>query len=233
MRAIINNIINSYQIQSEAWSVLVANTQKALEQSEKERKANEQIQRVEHFMKDLIMNLNNMLTKFQFLKEHKNRKQEQLTDSQIKDIAEFANFVKTLTKNVCSLLNRFQQGRTFEEKVDKEIRELEASIGWKLKEFDKALEETKTTLTNRIIRFVQNIPWGLATPFKGRSIILEANLRKPDKPPKKPLQETRENSPERLQDVYDSELENLVNSSNIKLLRNDSKKSKYPTHLEV
>ncbi len=52
--------------------VLVANTQNALEESEKEIKVNEQIIRVKDFIKDL----NNMLTKFYFIKERKNLRQE-------------------------------------------------------------------------------------------------------------------------------------------------------------
>ena len=157
MRGIINNIINFYQMQAKALGVLVANTAKALEQSEKERKANEQMQRLENFVKDLAMNLNNMLTKFHFLKERKTRKQERLTEAQTKAAAEFAIFVKSLTKNVSSLLNRSQQGQTFEEKSDKEMRELEANVGWRLKEFDKALDETNETLTTRLVKFARNI----------------------------------------------------------------------------
>jgi hypothetical protein len=51
MSGIINNIINFYQMRAEAMDVLLANTQKALEQSENQRKADEQIQRMENFVK--------------------------------------------------------------------------------------------------------------------------------------------------------------------------------------
>ena len=174
MRGIINNIINFYEMQAKALGVLVANTQKALEQSENQRKANEQIQRVENFVKDLTMDLNNMLAKFYFLKDHKNRKQKQMADSQVKAVTEFAVFVKTLTKKVGSLLNRLGESRTFEEKIDKEIRELDAGIGQKLKEFDKALEETSSTLTIYPIKFVRNIAGSFANQLGnlfGRSSI--------------------------------------------------------------
>jgi hypothetical protein len=103
-----------------------------------------------------------MLTRLYFLKERKNRKQEQLTDSQAKAVTEFAIFVKTLTKKVCSLLNRLGENQTFEEKIDKEIRELETGIGQKLKEFDKALDETTITLTIRPIKLVRNITGSFA-----------------------------------------------------------------------
>ena len=162
MRGIINNIINLYEIQAKALSILVANTQKALEQSENQRKANEQIQRVENFVRDLTMNLNNMLAKFYFLKDRKNRKQEQMTDSQVKAVTEVAIYVKTLTKKARSLLNRIQENQTFEERIDKEIGELDAGIGQKLKEFDKALDETSSTLTIRPVKLVRNIAGNFA-----------------------------------------------------------------------
>ncbi len=234
MIGIINNIMSFYQMQAKALGVLVANTQKALEQSEKERKANEQAERIENFVKDLTMNLNNMLTKFYWLKERKNRKQEQMTDSQMKAITEFVAFVKTLTKNVCSLLQRFQAGESFEERIDREIREVEAGVGRRLKEFDEALDETSGILTTHLIRFVQNIHRGLAKLFKGRSIIpAVANRRKSDKLPVKPPPNMKENSPKQPQDVYHGEVENPVNCSNIKSLRSDEKKSKCLMHLKV
>ncbi len=162
MKGIINNIINSCDIQAKALGILVANTHKALEQSEKERKANEQAQRVESFVKDLTMNLNNMLAKFYFLRDRKNRKQEQMTDRQVKAITEFVIFVRTLTENVRSLLRRFQEGHTFEEKIDEEIRGLETCVGQKLKEFDKALDETNGTLTIHPIKFARNVAGSFA-----------------------------------------------------------------------
>jgi hypothetical protein len=65
-----------------------------------------------------------------------------MTDRQVKAITEFVIFVRTLTENVRSLLKRFQDGHTFEEKIDEEIRGLETCVGQRLKEFDKALDET-------------------------------------------------------------------------------------------
>jgi len=221
-------------MQAKALGVLVANTQKALNEFEKKGKADEQRQKMENFVKDLTMNLNNMLTKFYFLKERKDRRQEHLTEKQRKAITEFAIFVKGLAGNVTSLLNRFQAEGTFEEKIDRQIKELEVSVSRKLKEFDKALDETKAALTTRLIRFVQNTPRGLAKLFKGRRIIpAVANRRKSDKPQVKPTPNMKENSPKQPRDVYDSEVENLVNSSNIKSLRIDEKKSKCLMHLKV
>ncbi|PKL50074.1 MAG: hypothetical protein CVV39_02080 [Planctomycetes bacterium HGW-Planctomycetes-1] len=162
MRGIINNIINFYQMQAEVLDVLLANTQKAMEQSKKERKADEQVRRMENFVKDLTMNLNNMLAKFYFLKDRKNRNQEQMTDRQVNAATEFPIFVKTVTENVRSLLRRFQENQTFEEKVDEEIKGLETCVGQKLKEFDKALAETDGTLTIHPIKFARDIAGSFA-----------------------------------------------------------------------
>ena len=85
-----------------------------------------------------------------------------MTDRQVKAVTEFAIFVKTLTKKVCSLLNRLQESQTFEEKIDEEIRGLETCVGQRLKEFDKALEETSSTLTIYPIKFARNIAGSFA-----------------------------------------------------------------------
>jgi len=170
MRGIINNIISFYQMQAEALGVLVANTQKALEQSEKERNTDEQVEKVENFVRNLVMNLNNMLAKFYFLRNRKNRKREQMTDRQVKATTEFVVFVKTLTGKVRSLLKRFQESQTFEEKIDKEIGELETCVGQKLKEFDKALDETNDTLTIHPIKVARNIAGRFVKFLKVKSV---------------------------------------------------------------
>jgi hypothetical protein len=223
MIGIVRNIIDFYQIQAEALNVLVTNTQKVLEQSGKERKADKQMQRLENFIKDLAMNLNNMLTKFHFFKERKDRRQEQLTKGQTKAITEFAIFVKALTRNVSSLLKRFKAGETFEKKIDKEIKELEASVVRKLKEFDKALDESKATLVTRLIQ-------------KTRSFVLAvASRRKSAKTSKKPAkdQNIEENFSARSPNTNDDKLENLFDDLNIKSVENDERKSEYLTHLKV
>jgi len=234
MRGIINNIINFYQMQAEALTILLANTQKALEQSEKERKADEQAKRIENFVKGLTMNLNNMLTKFYFLNDRKNRRQQQLTDRQVSAMTEFAVFVKTLTGNVSSLLNRFQESQTFEEKIDKEIKELEASIGQKLQEFDKALEETTNTSTTYLINFAHSITSSFAKLPRVRNIVLAvANRGKLNKLPKKSPQIIKEDSQIRIQDTGDGRLEKIFNCSVIKSLKSDGEKSKCLMNLKA
>jgi hypothetical protein len=224
MRGVINNIINFYEMQAKALGVLVANTQKVLEQSENQRRADEQIRRVENFVKGLTMDLNNMLAKFYFLKDRKNRKQEQMTDSQVKAVTEFAIFVKTLTKKVCSLLNRLQESQTFEEKIEKEIRELETGIGRKLKEFDKALEEIPEALTIPLVKHAGNIISGFVRILRIRDVVPAiANRKKLDRSLKESSQNI-ENYQVETSNLCDSQLENLCNGLNINSV-NDSRES--------
>lgn len=231
---IINNIINFYQMQAETLGVLVTNTQKALEHSEKERKAKEQIQRVENFVKDLTMELNKMLAKFYFVKERKNRQQEQLTDSETKAMTEFAVFVKTLTENARSLLDRFQEGQTFEEKVDREMKELEAAVGQKLREFDKVIDETSDTITVRIIKLAHNITGGFSKLLQARNLVPTiVNGRKLDGPPKKSSRNIKENSQDEIPNFCDNRLENIFSGSSIKSANSDKESSKYLMNVKV
>lgn len=151
MRGIINNLINFYQMQAEALGVLVANTQKALEQSEREGKADEQLQRVESFVKDL----SNMLTRFYWLKERKKRRHEEITSDQVNAMVDFAHWVKSLTKKVQLMLESFQKSPTFAEKVDKDIKELEAHIKAQRKKFNEILDETPDTLAIRLNKYAK------------------------------------------------------------------------------
>lgn len=234
MKAIINNIIDFYCIQAENLNVLLSITQRTLDESKKERKTNEQIQRVENFVKDLTMDLNNMLAKFYFLKARKNRTQEQMTDRQLKAIAEFTVFVKTLTKNVCSLLKRFEESQAFEEKIDKEIKELEVSVQQKLKEFDKALDEPTDTLTTRLFRFTRNTTGRIGDLFQAHSLVLAvANRRKTDKLPEKTAQNIEKNFSAQNPNTNDDRLENLFKGPNIKSVESNEKKSENLMHLRA
>jgi len=230
MRGIINNIINFYQLQAKTLSILVANTQKALEQSEKERKADEQAKRIENFVKGLTMNLNNMLTKFYFLKDRKNRRQEQMSDRQVKAITEFAIFVKTLTKNVCSLLKHFRENQSFEEKMDKEIKEMEAHVRCRLKEYDEALNGTNYTLKCRLSKYVSNKVESIYKFFKRKGFVLEETKKaKLDS-----HQAHRfEDAPIDSIDSCDTRLENIIDVLNINTGGSSSKKSERQIHLDV
>ena len=131
-------------------------------------------------------------------------------------MTEFAVFVKTLTGNVSSLLKRFQESRTFEEKIDKEIKKLEANIRRKLQEFDKALEETTSTSTGYLVNFAQSITNSFAKLSRARNIVravtntcrdVSATRRrgKLNKPPKKFPQNVKEDSQACIQDTGDSQ----------------------------
>jgi vacuolar-type H+-ATPase subunit I/STV1 len=155
-----------YEMRAKTLSVFVANTQKVLKEAERKEKAEGQAERIENFVKDITMRVNNMLTKFHWLKERKNRKQEPMTNAQTKALVDFANFVKTLAQNVQSLLKRFQKSQTFEEKLDKEMKELETHVRQKLKEFDEAMSETPDTLINRLNKYAGNIAAGIRGRLK-------------------------------------------------------------------
>ena len=141
-------------MQAKALGVLVANTQRALND-------NEQAERVKSFEKDLIMDLNNILTKFYWLKERKQRHHEEVTSEQVNTMVDFAYWVESLTGKVGFVSEYFQKSPTFAEKVDKDMQELEAYIKANLKKFDQALEETQDNLTTHLnkyaSRFISNV----------------------------------------------------------------------------
>lgn len=160
MRGIIRNIIAIYQMRAEALSVLVANTQRAFEEfgPDRETKANEQRGKLQNFVNDLTSNVNDMFTKFWFQKEHRQRNHEQMTDDEVKNLADFANFAETLAKDIRSLLIHFEdvRGQQFEECFDKEAKRIETCVEKRLKEFEKTLNGTKGTLKNLFSKHVCN-----------------------------------------------------------------------------
>lgn len=151
-------------MRAKALSILVANSEKALNELDRKRKAHQQAEKLENFVKDVAIDLDNMLTRFYFQKERR-----QMTDAQTKTLEDFVNFTKTLTKKVRSLLTPFQKSQTFEERLDRETKEIEIQVKQRLKEFDEVLSETSDTLKGRLIRYASNIVSGLARSFKGKS----------------------------------------------------------------
>ena len=153
MRGIIDNVIAPYEMRAEVLGVLVANIEEALRAesgADRESKADEQAKKLEDLLKDLTMDMNSMLTRFWFQKERHDRKNESMSDEQVKNIADFAGFTKTLTENVRSLQRQLDgiNGQTFERKLDEEIEQIERGVKKKLKEFDEALKETRAGLGN-------------------------------------------------------------------------------------
>lgn len=147
MIGFIDKIITFYEMRANAMTILMANTQKALEQLAPGgcKTTSEQIERFDNRVKDLTRDVGDMLTRFWFLKERK-----RMTDAQTMALADFANFTKTLAKDVRLLLYHFEKPRdqTFEKKIDKEVKQMERYIKGRLKGFDKALEGTLTGIRN-------------------------------------------------------------------------------------
>jgi len=147
MRGIIDNVIAPYEMRAEVLGVLVANIEKALRGPavDGESKADEQAKKLEDRLQDLTMNVNSMLTRFWFQKERHDRKNESMSDEQVKNIANFAGFTKTLTGNVRSLQRQLDgiNGQTFERKLDEGIEQIERGVKKQLKEFDEALKKTR------------------------------------------------------------------------------------------
>jgi hypothetical protein len=234
MRGIINNIINFYQMQAEALNVLVTNAQKALEQSEKERKANEQMQRLENFMKGLTMDLNNMLTKFYWLKERKKRRGKEITSDQVNAIVDFAHWVKSLTKKVQPILEYFRKSPTFAEKVDKDIKDLEAHIKAKLKKFNEILDETPDTLAIRSSKYAKALSgrvWKILT--NGGFSILKSNQVTPSKQSEGQPYGNKDGISAFVASPPDEELENLVHGLDITSAQKSNNKSKSYTYSKI
>ena len=147
MRGIIDNVIAPYEMRAEVLGVLVANIEKALRGPavDGESKGDEQAKKLEDLLKDLTMDVNSMLTRFWFQKERHDRKNESMSDEQVKNIANFAGFTKTLTGNVRSLQRQLDgiNGQTFERKLDEGIEQIERGVKKNLKEFDEALKKTR------------------------------------------------------------------------------------------
>jgi len=234
MKGIIDNIITFYSIQAKALSILIANTQKALEQSEKERKANEQIQRMENFVKDLTMNLNNMLTKFYWLKERKKRRHEEMTSDQVNAMVDFAHWVKSLTKKVPSVLECFRKSPTFAEKVDKDIKELEAHIKAQLKRFNEALEETPDTLTIRLSKYTKAMSGRMGKFFTGGGFnILKSNQVTPSKRSEEQSYGNKDENSAFVAGSPDEELEDIVHRLDISSAQKNNNKSKRYTYSKI
>jgi len=152
MKGLIDKVITVYEMRANAMGVLMANTEKALEEvaPESRKTANEQTKRLDNFVKDLTRDVSDTLTRFWFLKERKQRKHEQMTDDEVRILTAFANFTKTLAKDIRSLTDRFEKtrGQTFEKKFDKEVKQMETYAKDRLKGFDESLEETLTGTRN-------------------------------------------------------------------------------------
>jgi hypothetical protein len=234
MKGIINNIINFYDTETKILDVLITNTQKALEESEKERKANEQAERVKSFVKELTMDLNNMVTKFYWFKERKKRQHKEMTGDQVNAMVDFAHFVKSLTRKAGFVLEYFQKSPTFAEKVDRDMKELEAHIKAQLKKFDEVLEETPDTLAVRLSKYANALSgpvWKFFTD--GGFSILKSNQVTPSKQPEEQPYNNKDEISTLAAGSPDEQVENLVCSLNVTSTKHRNVKSKYQTYSKI
>ena len=227
MKGIIDNIITFYSIQAKELSILVANTQKALDELDTKRKANEQSERMENFVKNLTTNLNNMLTKFYWLKERKKRRHEEVTTEQVNAMVDFAHWVKSLTGKVGFILEYFRKSPTFAEKVDRDMKELESHIKAQLKRFNEVLDETPDALTVRLGKYANTLSEAIREFFTQRRF----SVLKPKQPMHmKQPEEQPYNNKEKISAFVasspDEELENLVHGLDIGSARKSNNKSK-------
>jgi len=161
MTAVIDNIMTFYEMRGKELSVLVDNSERALEESaaDRERKTEEQAERVENFVRHLTVAVGDMVTRFWFQKERRERNDEQMTDEQVKNVADFVSFVRTLTNDVRSLLTRVQdvRGRRCEGEFEEEVRQMETYVKKRLKEFNEVLNEMDSTSKSRLSKCVGNV----------------------------------------------------------------------------
>lgn len=178
MKGIIDNIITFYEMRAEALGVLVANTQKAVEELAPDREGmdSEQEEKLNNFVKDLTGDVTNTLTRFWFQKERKLRNNEQMSDDEVRNLADFTNFVKTLTEDLRSLLTRFQDapGRMVGEEFDKETGQMKIYVKKRIKEFDEVLEDVSAErghiFIKRLAKRLGNVVRGAAKPFSGERL---------------------------------------------------------------
>ena len=105
---------------------------------------------------------------------------ERRIDGRRKTVVESESLVGTSTRRSSSAFGRSERDQTFEEKIERQINELEAGVGKRLLGLDEAPGETEPSLTIRLV-----------------------------KPLKESAQDIDEDTPAPAQDIRDEELENV------------------------
>lgn len=172
---VIGRIISFSQMQAAVMSILMTNTQKALHESApyEEGLAGPQNERLNKFSKSVTTAVSDMLTRFWFQIERKQREHKPMSDDEIKNVRDFVGFVSTLTKNMRSLPNHLQSvdNLTFEAEFDKKLHEVEAYTKKRLQEFDEALDETGKGLKSRFAKSLRSILKHVGKPFMRREFL--------------------------------------------------------------
>ncbi len=95
-----------------------------------------------------------------------------------------------------------KESRTFEEKIDEQMKKLEAGVGGKLQKIDDVPGESVSSLTIRLVTLVRNMAGGLARFLKSPSIAFTAtSQRMSDKPVTGWTRDIHDDSPAPAQDV--------------------------------
>jgi len=172
MKAIIDNIMTFYDMRADVLGTLVANTEKALREHGcgVEESTDKQTERLDNFVRGLAKDVSDMLTRFWFLKEHKQRNREPLTSVQAQSLADFADFTRTLAKDVRSLVTRVQneRGHRSEIKFDRELKQIETHVKKRLKAFDEALTSASAPAERHLSKDFGSVLSRIAKPLAGR-----------------------------------------------------------------
>ena len=141
MSGIIDRIIRFYRMRFETLDVVLGNTEKVLMETESERKAVEETEKLQSFVKNMTWDVDNMLTRFYSRKRRKEKRCQRLSDEEVNALEGFADFARNLATSVPSWLSCLRKNETYEEKLDEEIKRLETYVKKRIKEFDEVLED--------------------------------------------------------------------------------------------
>lgn len=166
---VIGRIISFSQMQAAVMSILMTNTEKALHEFApyEEDIGGPQNERLNKFSKSVTTAVGDMLTRFWFQIERKQRENKPMSDDEIKNVRDLVSFVRNLIENMRSLPNHFQSidNRTFEAEFDKKLQEVEAYTKKRLQEFDEALDGTGKDLKSRLGKSVRSVLKHVGKPF--------------------------------------------------------------------
>jgi deoxyribodipyrimidine photolyase len=156
-------------MQAAVMSILMTNIQKALHESAPYEQviASPQDKRLNEFSKSVTTAVSDMLTRFWFQIEHKQREHKPMSDDEIKNVKDFVGFVSTLTENMRSLPNHIQSvdNQTFEAEFEKQLQEVEACTKKRLQEFNEALDGTSKGLKSRFAKSLRSVLKHVGKPF--------------------------------------------------------------------
>ena len=166
---VIDRIISFSQMQAAVMSILMTNTQKVLHEFApyEEDLAGPNDERMNKFSKSVTTAISDMLTRFWFQIERKQREHKPMSDNEIRNVRDFVSFVRTLTGNMRSLPNHFQSvdSLTFEAEFERKLQEVEAYTNKRLQEFDEALDGTGKGLKSCFGKSIRSVFKHISKPF--------------------------------------------------------------------